>query len=204
VRGREAGELSVRAPGRHNLLNALGALAAALRAGASLPEAQHALAEFAGVGRRFDVLGEAAGVAVVDDYAHHPTEIAATLAAARAVFPGRRLVAVFQPHLYSRTRDFAAGFATALEAADVVAVTEIYAAREAPIAGVSAALITAPLRRTRGEDGVLELAKQDVVTALARIVRPGDVVLMMGAGDIGDLARNTYRDLAGENGEQGT
>jgi UDP-N-acetylmuramate--alanine ligase len=204
VRGREAGELSVRAPGRHNLLNALGALAAALRAGASLPEAQHALAEFAGVGRRFDVLGEAAGVAVVDDYAHHPTEIAATLAAARAVFPGRRLVAVFQPHLYSRTRDFAAGFATALEAADVVAVTEIYPAREAPIAGVSAALITAPLRRTRGEDGVLELAKQDVVTALARIVRPGDVVLMMGAGDIGDLARNTYRDLAGENGEQGT
>jgi UDP-N-acetylmuramate--alanine ligase len=204
LEGREAGELSVRVPGRHNLVNGLGALAAARRAGAPLPDAQRALATFSGVGRRFEVLGEAAGVTVVDDYAHHPTEIAATLTTARAVFPGRRLVAVFQPHLYSRTRDFAAGFATALEAADVVAVTEIYPAREAPIAGVSAALIAAPLRRRRGEDGVLELAKQDVVTALARIVRPGDVMLMMGAGDIGDLARNMHRRLAGENGEQET
>jgi UDP-N-acetylmuramate--alanine ligase len=122
-------------------------------------------------------------VTVIDDYAHHPTEITATIGAARAAFPGRRLVVAFQPHLYSRTRDFAREFAVALSAGDAVFLTEIYPAREAPIAGVTADLIAAafgPERRKlvwRGERDALGVA-------LAAQVQPGDVVFTMGAGDI--------------------
>ena len=189
VENRDQGELRLGTPGLHNVLNALGATATALRAGASLASCFRALAGFTGVARRFEVLGESGGVTVVDDYAHHPSELTATIAAARAAFPGRRLVAVFQPHLYSRTRDFAGGFARALEAADVVALAEIYPAREAPLPGVSSRLIADPLRRRRGEDGVFEMAKQRLVAGLARLARPGDVILVMGAGDIGETAR---------------
>jgi UDP-N-acetylmuramate--alanine ligase len=191
----EVGELTVGVPGEHNLLNALGALAVGLEAGVSAATAVAALAEFRGTSRRFEVLGEVGGVTVVDDYAHHPTEIAATLAAARAAFPGQRLVAVFQPHLYSRTRDFAAGFAEALAAADCVVLTEIYPAREAPIPGVSSALIADPLRSLRGQGVVFEVAKGDVVTDLVEIARSGDVIVVMGAGDIGKLGRAFHRRL---------
>jgi UDP-N-acetylmuramate--alanine ligase len=148
------------------------------------------------VGRRFEILGEAGGVTVVDDYAHHPTELSATIAAARAVFPGRRLVAVFQPHLYSRTRDFADGFAQALEAADLVILTDIYPAREAPIAGVTSRLIAERVRADRGKGGVREMAKEEVVSELPGLTGPGDVILVMGAGDIGETAR----ELAGRLG----
>jgi UDP-N-acetylmuramate--alanine ligase len=137
-------------------------------------------------------------VTVVDDYAHHPTEIRATLAAARAAFPGRRLVAVFQPHLYSRTRDFAEEFASALASADVVALTDIYPAREAPIPGVGMASISAPLRKLREQGVALELPKEKVVTEITAMARPGDVILMLGAGDIGDVARELWRRLEGK------
>jgi UDP-N-acetylmuramate--alanine ligase len=141
------------------------------------------LAAFTGVERRFQRLGEAAGVVVVDDYAHHPTEIRATLAAARAAYPGRRLVAAFQPHLYSRTRDFAAEFGAALAAADAIFLTEIYPARERPIDGVSATLIEQAAREAGGTiDWRGERA--ELAAALARTVRSGDVVLTIGAGDI--------------------
>ena len=139
----------------------------------------------------------------MDDYAHHPTEIRATLAAARAVFPGRRLVAVFQPHLYSRTRDFAEEFAAALGGADVVVLTEIYPAREAPIPGVGIGIISAPLRKARGQDVVLELPKEKVVTEIAAMARPGDVILTMGAGDIGEVARVLYQRLTAQGGAKG-
>ncbi len=189
IGGANRGELRVQVPGMHNLVNALGATAAALQAGAEAEACRAALAKFTGVGRRFQILGEAGGMTIVDDYAHHPTEIAATLAAARSAYPGRRLVAVFQPHLYSRTRDFADGFVRALEPADVVVMIDIYPAREDPLPGVTSGMIGGPLRERKGKDAVFELAKDDIPVKLPQMTRSGDVVLLMGAGDIGDTAR---------------
>ena len=120
---------------------------------------------------------------VVDDYAHHPTEVAATIAAARATFPGRRLVVAFQPHLYSRTRDFAAGFADALAAADATFLTALYPSREQPVAGVSSALI-ADRMSAAGRTPQWRGTRDAAAEALAAFVREGDVVLTMGAGDI--------------------
>jgi UDP-N-acetylmuramate--alanine ligase len=197
VNGKQSGVLRIGCPGVHNVINALGATAAALAAGAAVTACREALATFTGVGRRFDVVSEAGGIVVVDDYAHHPTEIAATLAAARAAYPGRRLVALFQPHLYSRTRDFAEQFAEALRAADFTVLTEIYAAREAPIPGVTSGLIADHLRALAGEDAVLEMAKHDAAAMLPARLRPGDVVLSMGAGDVGEVARELAQRLGG-------
>jgi len=142
-----------------------------------------AFSKFAGVGRRFEHVGDARGVRVIDDYAHHPTEIAATLSAARAAFPGRRLVVAFQPHLFSRTRDFATEFGAALAAADLVFLTEIYAAREQPMPGVTAQLI---VDAVKAAGGTLSWrgARAELAQALASSARDGDVVLVMGAGDI--------------------
>ena len=190
VDGREVGILTVAAPGVHNVVNALGAVAASLAADVPVATCVRALAGFSGVGRRFEVLGEARGVTVVDDYAHHPTELRATIAAARTTFPGRRLVAVFQPHLYSRTRDFAEGFAEAMREADLAVLVEIYPAREAPIPGVSSGLIADHLHGLAGEDAVIEMAKDDIVARLPAFLQSGDVVLCMGAGDIGRAARD--------------
>ncbi|HTG54296.1 MAG TPA: cyanophycin synthetase, partial [Gemmatimonadaceae bacterium] len=175
--------VTLRVPGRHNVLNALGALAAGHAMHADAAKMAAGLARFAGVERRFQRLGESNGVAVVDDYAHHPTEIAATLSAARAAFPGRRLIAAFQPHLFTRTRDFAPQFGAALAQADLIFLTEIYPAREAPIDGVSSELIVRALR-----DAHAPLAwrgdRRQLASALAAAVRAGDVVLTLGAGDI--------------------
>ena len=175
--------VTLRVPGRHNVLNALAALSAGHALGADPGKMAAGLAGFAGVERRFQRLGDTRGVTIVDDYAHHPTEIAATLAAARAAYPGRRIVAAFQPHLFTRTRDFAAQFGTALAGADLIFLTEIYAAREQPIAGVSSELIVKALRDAhaplawRGE-------RRQLAAALAAAVRAGDVVITLGAGDI--------------------
>ena len=127
------GDVRLHVPGRHNVLNALGALGSGLALGAGVPDMATGLAAFRGVERRFERVGDAGGVAVIDDYAHHPTEISATLAAARSAFPGRRLVAAFQPHLFSRTRDFAREFGDALATADALYLLEIYPAREQPM-----------------------------------------------------------------------
>ena len=177
------GRVELRVPGRHNVLNALAALGAGLSLGADFKALASGLAEFAGAERRFQQLGEARGVLVIDDYAHHPTEIAATLAAARAAFPNRRLVAAFQPHLYSRTRDFAREFGASLSASDAVFLTEIYPAREKPIDGVSATLI-ADAVKTAGGSLAWRGTRDDLADALATAVRSGDVVLTVGAGDI--------------------
>jgi len=179
----QLGRLHLSVPGRHNVLNALAAVGSGLALGAEFAGMAAGLATFAGAERRFQRLGEARGVTVVDDYAHHPTEIAATLAAARAAFDGRRLVAAFQPHLYSRTRDFATEFGRSLAGADAVYLTEIYPAREQPIAGVTATLVADAIAAAggrlawRGERAAL-------ADALASGVRPGDVVLTIGAGDV--------------------
>ena len=181
--GELLGSVSLRVAGMHNVLNALAAVAAGLALGAPFEGLAYGLGSFVGAARRFERVGESNGVTVIDDYAHHPTEIAATIAAARASFPSRRLVVAFQPHLYSRTRDFAGEFARALCGGDSVYLTEIYAAREKPIAGVSADLIVnafGPERHKlawRGDRGALAEALRDAV-------REGDVVITMGAGDI--------------------
>ena len=177
------GGVTLRVGGRHNILNALAAVGAGLALGAPFQGLAYGLSSFTGAARRFERLGEVRDITVIDDYAHHPTEISATLAAARAAFPTRRIVVAFQPHLFSRTRDFAREFACALCAADAVYLTEIYPSREKPIPGVTADLIATafgPERRKlswRGERATL-------AEALARDVRAGDVVITMGAGDI--------------------
>jgi UDP-N-acetylmuramate--alanine ligase len=185
--GLALGEASLPLPGRHNVSNALAAIAIGLELGIPFATVRDRLADFAGVARRFERRGERDGVLVVDDYAHHPTEIAATLSAARQAFPGRRLVAAFQPHLYSRTEAFADGFGQALTAADVVLVLPIFPARERPVAGVSAALVAAAAT-ARGHAEVLAPASAEAaLTELDRRLRPGDVLLTLGAGDVDRL-----------------
>ena len=181
--GGRAVTVRLRVPGLHNLRNAAAALAVVRELGADLDRALAALAEFAGVGRRFERVGEARGVTVVDDYAHHPTEVAATLAAARQAFPRRRVVAVFQPHLFSRTALHGEALGRALAAADVVVVAPIYAAREQPLAGVSADLVA----RGAAGAGATTIAVREragLTERVAETVRTGDVVFTLGAGDV--------------------
>jgi UDP-N-acetylmuramate--alanine ligase len=175
-------EFELAVAGEHNRRNAAAALAVLELAGVARDEATRALREFAGAGRRLELRGEAGGVQVIDSYAHHPVELAADLA---AVGDGGRVLALFQPHLYSRTRQLAAEFGRALAAADIVAVTEIYRAREEPVEGVSGKLIVDAVAEARPG---MELAWTPAVEAgarfLARRARPGDRVLTLGAGDV--------------------
>ncbi len=189
-------ELRLRVPGAHNVRNALGALAAVDALGGDLAGALAALAAFDGVGRRFERGGEIEGIAFVDDYAHHPTELVATLAAARQAYPDRRLVAVFQPHLYSRTAAHYRAMGEALRAADLAVVTDVYPAREAPIAGISGEMVAA-VAREAGGDVVYQADRSALAAALADLVRPGDLVLTLGAGDITRLGAELRRLLAG-------
>ncbi|MHB1862701.1 MAG: UDP-N-acetylmuramate--L-alanine ligase [Gemmatimonadaceae bacterium] len=181
--GRRLGAIALRVPGLHNVQNALAALGAGLAEGRTVAEMAPGLEAFRGVERRFQRVGDAAGVVVVDDYAHHPTEIAASLAAARSAYPGRRVIAAFQPHLYSRTRDFAPAFARALSAADAIFLADIYPAREQPIPGVTADLIAHALGAASGRLA-WRGARDGLAPALGAFVRSGDVVLTMGAGDV--------------------
>ena len=188
-----AGELAV--PGAHNRANAGTALAALELAGIPAAEAIPALGTFTGTGRRFEV-SEAGGVTIVDDYGHHPTEVAAAIAAAREAFPGRRVRVLFQPHLFSRTRHLATEFGAALAQADDVAVTEIYAAREQPIPGVSGMSVVRAVSDA-GKLAAFVPTVDDGVTYLLSRARTGDVLLIAGAGDI-DRAPALLRErLAG-------
>ena len=182
-RGEPLGRFVVRMVGRHNALNALACVALADEMGIPMDVAREALASFAGVQRRFTVRGEAGGVTVVDDYGHHPAEVKATLKGAREAF-GRRVVAVFQPHRYSRTRDLLADFATAFNDADVLVLSEIYAAGEDPLPGVSGEALAAAIR-AHGHRDVTFVPERAALAAVAREkVRPGDLVLTLGAGDV--------------------
>jgi UDP-N-acetylmuramate--alanine ligase len=186
--GERLGEVGLAVPGRHNVVNALGAIAAALAAGAPFEAAQAGLRGFTGAARRFHLRAEVAGVTVVDDYAHNPPKVAATLAAAR-LGPWKRVVAVFQPHLYSRTRLFADEFGRALAAADLVVVTDVYAAREDPEPGVDGALVAGAARRARPDlECVYEPDRAALAGRVAALAQPGDLVLTLGAGDITTLA----------------
>ena len=181
--GEPQGEVCIAVPGAHNVRNALGAIAAGIALGAKVVDMAPGLARFRGVERRFQLLGELDGALVVDDYAHHPTEVRATIEAARSAAPNRRLVVAFQPHLFSRTRDFAREFADALALADVVYLAEIYPARERPIDGVTSDLIA----RVMGDAGRAPTWRGHVgalAPALADALDAKDLIVTMGAGDI--------------------
>jgi UDP-N-acetylmuramate--alanine ligase len=191
----DLGEVRLNIPGRHNVLNALAAISSGLALGAPLGAMAEGLAAYAGVERRFQRLGEARGITVIDDYAHNPSKVQAALETARIAYPGRRIVAAFQPHLFTRTRDFAREFAASLATADIVYLAEIYPAREQPIAGVTSGLIAEALHGAggrlawRGERG-------DLADALAHGVQEGDVVVTIGAGDITKTGPELLEKLA--------
>ena len=189
------GTLTLQVPGRHNMLNALAAVAVGLEAGVRFPQIASALGQFAGAERRFERRGEARGVLVVDDYGHHPTESAAVRAAARAGLD-RRLVVVFQPHRYSRTRDLLEAFGDALADADEVVLTDIYAAGETPIPGVTIEAVDACVRR-RARSVHLVKALEDVPATVAAIVRPNDLVITLGAGSIGTMPDRILEAIRG-------
>ncbi len=178
------GPVSLQIPGLHNVKNALASLAVARELSIPFSVASRALGAFRGVIRRFERKGERNDVVVVDDYAHHPTEVAATLAAARQTYPDRRIVALFQPHLYSRTKDMATAFGAAFLNADVLLVTPVYGSREAPKEGVTGALV-ADAATARGHRAARFIAdRKDIPDALEWETKPGDLLLTMGAGDV--------------------
>jgi UDP-N-acetylmuramate--alanine ligase len=181
--GGRAVALRLQVPGLHNVRNAAAALGAVAALDAELGPAVDALASFTGAARRFERVGEAGGVTVVDDYAHHPTEVRATLAAARQAFPGRRIVAVFQPHLYSRTALHGAALWRELAAADAVFLAPVYAAREQPLPGVTSELVAAGAR-AGGRSPVTVTDRRALAGRVAHDVQSGDVVLTLGAGDV--------------------
>ena len=181
--GAGTGAIELQVPGRHNLQNALAAVAVGLELGVPFDRIRQALAEFHGADRRYQVLGMAGGVTVVDDYGHHPTEVAAVLRAARDGHP-TRLVAVFQPHRYSRTRDLLEDFGPALALADVVVLTDIYAAGEAPIPGATLEHLASQVRRDVRELHVAP-SLEDAIACAAQLAQSGDLMVTLGAGSIG-------------------
>jgi UDP-N-acetylmuramate--alanine ligase len=179
----------------HNVVNSLGAIAASGELDVPFEKAREALEMFAGVKRRFEVVGTGRGITVVDDYAHHPREIAATLdAARRSGF--NKVTAVFQPHLFSRTRDFLDDFATSLSVADTVFVTDIYKSREEPIPGVTAAAIVKKLHAMGHKDARYVARKEEIVKPLVAGATVGDGIIVMGAGDITETAGDIARELS--------
>ncbi len=190
----DLGPLQLRVPGRHNLLNALGAIAVGLEAGVPYPRIAAALEEFHGAERRFQMRGEVGGVMVVDDYGHHPTEIAAVIAAARAGIE-RRVVVVFQPHRYSRTSQLLPEFGRALGAADEVVLTEIYAAGETPIEGATIEAVANAVRAVSSCPVHIVKSLGGLPPAVAALARAGDLVITLGAGSIGTVADRILDEL---------
>ena len=192
--GSVLGSVALHMPGAHNVQNALAAFAVAEELEIPFDVVRDAIAGFRGVDRRFTVRGEAGGVLVVDDYGHHPEEIRATLAAARAAF-SRRLVVAFQPHRYTRTRDLWSEFVEVLRGADAVAVVPVYAAGEEPIAGIDSPALARDLARA-GQKAEF-VGRADLVAWLAAQARAGDLVLLLGAGDVGQVAVELLGRLGG-------
>lgn len=187
----ESFPVTLNMPGRHNVLNALAAIAVAMELEVPVPAIQSALASFQGIGRRFQVHeGCRDDVMLVDDYGHHPRELGATIDAVRAGWPERRLVLAFQPHRYSRTRDAFEDFVAVLSTVDALVLAEVYAAGESPIPGADGRALSRAIR-TRGQvDPVFVEAASELPEVLRSLLQPGDIVLTMGAGDIGAVAAN--------------
>jgi UDP-N-acetylmuramate--alanine ligase len=192
------GTLTLGVPGRHNLLNALAAVAVGMELGLSFDRVAAGLKDFRGAERRFDVRGEPNGILVVDDYGHHPTEIAAVLAAAQSF--NRRIVVAFQPHRFSRTAALMDAFGPSLATADYVVLTDIYPAGEEAIPGVTLDVLGAAIRSSVSAPVDLVPRVDDVAAALLRVVKPGDVVITLGAGSIGTVADQLVAALTGSGG----
>lgn len=188
-------------PGQHNVLNALAAIAVASEVGADDAAITKALAEFTGVGRRFQRYGElpcaGGSFTLIDDYGHHPVEMTATIAAARGAFPGRRLVLAFQPHRYTRTRDCFDDFVKVLSGIDMLLLAEVYAAGEPPIVAADARALAEAMRVSGAVEPVLVDAISDMAAAIIATAKNGDVVLTMGAGSIGNVAGQVQKALSG-------
>ncbi len=197
ARGAEAttlGRMRLQVPGRHSVLNALAAVAVGLELGVPFDVVAEALADFQGAERRFERRGVVHGITVVDDYGHHPTEIVAVLAAARAAAP-TRIVVVFQPHRYSRTAQLLPEFAAALSPADEVVLTDIYAASEEPIPGVTVEALADAANRRRIRPVVVVKRLDDLAPVVAALAQPGDLVITLGAGSIGSVPTQLLREL---------
>jgi UDP-N-acetylmuramate--alanine ligase len=190
-RGQPLGGFTVRMPGAHNVLNCLAAIAVADELEVPLDVTKQALATFGGVARRFTIVGVTQGVTLVDDYGHHPAEIRATLEAARRAYSGddHRVVVAFQPHRYTRTRDLFEDFTRAFNQADVLVVTDIYAAGEAPIPGATSERLVQAIREHGHHDARYVPNKADLPDVLESLIRPGDVVIALGAGDVNASVR---------------
>ena len=195
-RGKKIGKGHLIVPGRHNVLNALGALAAARELGLSVEEISRSLEKFTGAKRRFETKGRVRGIWVVDDYAHHPTEIKVTLKAARQTQP-KRLIVVFQPHRYTRTQLLLDEFAVAFKEADELIVTDIYAASEDPIPGISGKMLAETIQRTTGQDVSYMSGFESIKNYLVDHAAAGDLVMTIGAGSINQLGASLVEALEG-------
>lgn len=184
---KKLGTAEVDLSGEHNVLNALAAVCVGLEIGIPFNKIAKGLARFKGTGRRLDILAEKNGITIIDDYAHHPTEIRATLTGLRDGWKNGRIIAVFQPHLFTRTKDFAAGFADSLALADEVLLTGIYPAREKPIKGVSSHLILDAMKK-KGFEHVVSMKKELLIDRLMEVKKSGDLIVFLGAGDITHVA----------------
>ena len=190
-------EVRLSHPGRHNILNALAAIAVAMQAGISLEKCYEGLASFSGVGRRFEFKGEKNGITVIDDYGHHPTEIMATIRTARQVFPGRRLVMTFQPHRFSRTQALFGEFCQTFEQVDKLFLSEIYPASEKPIPGVNGANLAVGIRQVcPNTDVVFHPDFDSIVADLLTELRPGDVLITQGAGSVTKVGPRVLENMA--------
>lgn len=200
--GEPLGTLTLAVPGRHSVHNALAAVAVGLELDVPFAAIASALAGFRGAERRFEHRGVIDGITVIDDYGHHPTEIAAVLAAARAAKPARVMVA-FQPHRYTRTRDLLTEFGAALAPADEVILTDIYPASEEPIPGITVEALAAEVNRARATPAHVVPALADVAPRAADLARPGDLVITLGAGSIGGLATALVAELQARSAAKG-
>ena len=189
--GKSVGHIELQVPGHHNLLNAAGVLATALKLGFPPVELLNGLGNFRGTGRRFEIKGTVHGIRVIDDYGHHPTEIHVTLEAARRYAADGRLIVIFQPHRYSRTKAFAEQFAVELDVADRAIVLEVYAASEKPIEGINSKIITSKMSKGEYIPNFLEVTDSVIADA-----QPGDVIITLGAGDVNSLAPIIIEGLA--------
>jgi UDP-N-acetylmuramate--alanine ligase len=193
--GRPLGAFQLRVPGTHNVQNALAAIAVGLEMDVEVPLIQKALLEFEGVDRRFHLLGEKNGIMVIDDYGHHPTEIRATLAGAKKGWAHRRLVVVFQPHRYTRTRDLIDDFATAFGQADLLFLTDIYGAGEKPIPGISTGFLSEQIRKSGHPEVAYLPRREEWAEKIAAALKPNDLLITLGAGDIWKLGREILQSL---------
>lgn len=197
VRGESIGIFTLPMPGVHNVLNSLSAIGAALEIQVPVEIIRRALAQFGGVHRRFELKGEVAGVKVYDDYGHHPAEVQAVMSAARRCFAENRIVVVFQPHRYTRTRDQLAGFAQSFGAASELLLLDIYSAGEPPIEGISSEVLAQKIAES-GFDAVRHVGTKDrALDVLLRELRPGDVVFTLGAGDVYKLGERILHEMPG-------